>query len=264
MRPGLAVAAVLAAVSVAAGAYYLWPKGRHVDPCAPQVPVSEAARQALESYAGRIRHDVDRTSETTRREETWYDPVTGAERRVSFDGDGRTTVEIGTTGRGKTAHSIWIAPEERTWYSTRNPAMLLPRPDAAAVEARRYRDRVAKGKAKVIARRRIRGREALELHETVMPLRLFVPGSPPPSRPAPRLQIETWVDPLTYVPLRTRTASGGRWSQVDSTWLPRTAANVASTKLVIPRDFRRTHPSITSSSGKVLVSRAGTADCGES
>jgi hypothetical protein len=48
MPPRLAVAAVLAGVGVAAGAYYLWPKGRDVPACAP-AHVSEAAREALAS-----------------------------------------------------------------------------------------------------------------------------------------------------------------------------------------------------------------------
>jgi hypothetical protein len=263
MRPPLAVAAVLAAVSVAASAYYLWPKGRHVDACAPRVPVSEAARQALDSYTGRIRHDVERTDESTQRHETWYDPETGGQRDVTFDGDGQPIVATETIRRGKTARAFWVAYEERTWYSSRAPAALLPEPDSASVEARTYRDRVAERKARVIGRRRIRGQETLDLHQTVVPLRLSVPGSPPPVRPAQRLQIDTWVDRLAYVPLRTRSASGGHWTQIDSSWLPRTAANVARTKVVIPRGFTRIHPS-TSSSDKVLVGRGDGARCAQS
>jgi hypothetical protein len=259
MPPRLAVAAVLAAVSVAAGTYYLWPKSRDLA-CAPQAPVSEAARQALAAYAGRIRHDVARRDESTGRHESWYDPETGARRDVAFNGDGGTTLEIGTIGRGKTARSILVAYREHTWYSNRDPAALLPPPDAAAIEADAYRAKVAEGKVRVTGRGRLRGRETLELHQTVMPLRLSVPGSPPPARPASPSQIDTWVDRLTYVPLRTRTGSGGHWSQVDTTWLPRTVANVARTKVEVPRGFRRIYPS-TYSSSTVLVGRADAVRC---
>jgi hypothetical protein len=261
MRPRLAVAAVLAAVGVAAGGYYLWPKGRDVRACAA-AHVSEAARQALASYAGRIRHDVERTDGSAR-EETWYDPLTGAQRQVSFGTDGRVTVEIGTIRHGKTARSIWVAPPEHSWYVDREPISQPAEPNAAAVLAQTYRDEVAQGTAKVVGRGRIRDRDVLELHRTAVPLRLYVPGSPSPTGRAPALQIDTWVDPLTYVPLRTRTASGGHWTQLDSTWLPRTAENVATTKVVIPRRFRRIHPSSSSSSDKVLVSRADTAGCAQ-
>jgi hypothetical protein len=264
MRPRLAVAAVLAAVSVAAGAYYLWPKGRDVACAPPPTQVSEAARQALDSYTGRIRHDVERTDERAREAETWWDPVTGAQRQVSFDDVGDPTVEVGTVRDGKTPHTIWVAYQERTWYTNRDPTALVAQPDAAAVEAQAYRDRVARGRARVVGRARLGGHAALELHETVVPLRLSVPGSPPPARRAPALQIETWVDRLTYVPLRMRTASGGHWSEVDSTWLPRTTASVAKTKVVIPPGFRRIYPSISGFSDKVLVSRADTARCGQS
>jgi hypothetical protein len=67
MRPQLAVAAVLAAGGVVTGGYYLWPKPRHIDACAPRhAPVPAAAKQALAAYAGRIRHEVQRSDQGSR------------------------------------------------------------------------------------------------------------------------------------------------------------------------------------------------------
>lgn len=246
MRPRLAVAAVLAAVGVAAGGYYLWPKGRSLSPCTPT--------GALAAYAGRIRHDVERTSEDARRAETWYDALTGAQREVSFDAEGRVVREIGTIRR-RTSRSIWVAPEERTWYSTRDPVWQLAQPDALPVVARTYREKVARGRARALGRERIEGHEVLQLHETVKPLRAVLPGAAAPLRPSQPLEIDTWVDPLTYVPVRTRSELEGSWTQVDSTWLPRTPANVAKTRVVVPRGFGRIHPSSPGASEKVLARR---------
>src|SRR6185437_10225528 len=53
------------------------------------------------------------------------------------------------------------------------------------------------------------------------------------------LHVDTWVDALTYLPVRTRTNDGFSWSVSDTAWLPRTAANVARTRVVIPRGFTR-------------------------
>src|SRR5439155_12405637 len=89
------------------------------------------------------------------------------------------------------------------------------------------------------------GHETLKLHETLA------------ARAFPRMQMDTWVDRLTYVPVRTRTAIHGHWLQTDSTWLPRTPANVAKTKLVIPRGFRREFPSMHGVD-KVLVTHVDT------
>jgi hypothetical protein len=153
-------------------------------------------------------------------------------------------------------------PRVRRRRRTREPAWQLAQPDAAAVVAQAFRDKVAQGRARVVGRGRVDGHEALQLHETVKPLRAALPGAAAPVRPSPPLEIDTWVDPRTYVPVRTRSKIEGRWSQVDSTWLPRTAANVAETKVVIPDGFRRIHPSVYSGSDKVVVTRAG--PCGHS
>jgi hypothetical protein len=251
MQPRLAVAAALAAVGVGAGGYYLWPKGRDLSACAP-----------LHGYAGRIRHDVERTYEGVRaqREETWYDSLTGAQREVTFGADGRMTREIGTIRSGEKARSIWVAYPERSWYVTRDPFWQLAQPDAAAVVAQSYREKVVRRKARIVGRALVDGRAALRLHETVKPLRPSFPGSSAPTRTFPVLEIDTWVDPVTYVPVRTRTVIGDDWTQVDSTWLPRTAANVAKTQVGVPSGFRRIEPAPVAS-GRVLVGRRAAGNC---
>jgi hypothetical protein len=60
-----------------------------------------------------------------------------------------------------------------------------------------------------------------------------------PALPAQTVRIDTWVDAQTYLEVRRRSVLGDLPSQTDETWLPRTPANVAQTRLAIPAGFRR-------------------------
>jgi hypothetical protein len=78
-------------------------------------------------------------------------------------------------------------------------------------------------------------RQLVHLPKPVVPGRVQLPKA---LRQPRLLRIDTWVDPLTYLPVRTRSDSGFGWSVADTTWLPRTPANIAKTRLVVPRGFK--------------------------
>jgi hypothetical protein len=55
------------------------------------------------------------------------------------------------------------------------------------------------------------------------------------------VQVTTlWVDAVTYLPLRTVSEGGGYTYEVESTYLPPTAANLAKLNVTIPAGFTRT------------------------
>jgi hypothetical protein len=244
--PRLAVLAVLAAGGAAFGGYYLWPTGRHVTSCAPvHAPVPSAAQKALAAYAGRIRHDVERSGPRGR-EETWSDPLTGAARSLGFVG-GRLTFAYGTVPTSGAPRSVWVDYATRDWASAPlklpGAKSLTPVANAAAEAAQVNRDDVARGKASIVGKELVDGRQTLHLRQTVhlpkprlhaiggITRRVRIPPQPP-------LHVDTWVDPLTYVMVRTRVTVRSASSVTVETWLPRTPANVAAARIVIPDGFR--------------------------
>jgi hypothetical protein len=245
LPPRLAVLAVLAAGGAAFGGYYLWPSGRHVASCAPvHAPVPSGAEKALAPFAGRIRHDVER-SEAGSHEEIWSDPLTGSTRSLGFV-HGRLTFAYGTVPTSGAPRSVWIDYPARVWASEplRLPGnkSLTTLANAAAEAAQVNRDKVAHGKASIVGKEAVDGRQTLDLRETVhLPRPRFraIGGITHRVRipPQPSLHVDTWVDPLTYVTVRTRVRVRGSSSVTDETWLPRTPANVAATRIVIPDGF---------------------------
>jgi hypothetical protein len=234
------VAILLAATGVIAA---VWSNGTNNSAaCTPYIhaPVPVAAMKALASYAGRIEHDNEDSRDGTR-DEWWFDPLTGSRRQIAFDSRGRITQEFGTTIHGGVERNVWVLYDGRTWTSDQQTLTFrVPHVvnDAARI-AQDYRDKVANGRATIIGREVLGGRETLHLRE--------IQHLPPP--PVPKgmrlpksirfptsFRIDAWVDPLTYVPVRTR-ATG---SVTDESWLPRTPTNIAKTKVVIPPGFK--HP----------------------
>jgi hypothetical protein len=246
-RPRLAVLAVLAAAGVAFGGYYLWPSGRHIAGC--HAPVPRAAQKALAEYRGRIRHDVQRSP--TARIESWSDSLTGRMRQLVFE-RGRLVVAYGDSLENGVKQAVWVHYDRGTWTSQQvGVGTGATNDNGAAVTAQRNRDRVAQGKAEVVGRERIDGRQLLRLRQ-------FVPASAKPGFghvSPPGYHLDTWVDPLTYISIRDRFTTRGQSSTTDETWLPRNAHNVALTRLAIPAGFKR-----VSAGGSFLI-YADTPDC---
>jgi hypothetical protein len=212
--------------------------------------VPEAARQALAAYAGRIRHDVER-SVPGERVESWSDPESGRSRRLTYE-HGRLAFAFGTTPTGRSARTVWVLYAGRVWMSH-----TLPLPgkitvaNAAAEGAQFNRDEVQRRRATIVGRGAIDGRQTIHLRETVhppAPSGANLPASAHLPRP-PAYRLDTWVDPVTYVTERTQFTVGGHSSVTDEEWLPRTAANVAKTRIVIPRGFKHKVDSGTALTG---------------
>jgi hypothetical protein len=170
------------------------------------------------------------------------DPLTGHTRYVIYE-RGRLTLAYGTVPVDRAPRSVWVDYHGRTWTSTKLPALVKTTVNAAAEEAQVTRDKVARGKAAIVGDQVVDGRKALQLHETVHPPapKTVTAGGigVPRTVQVPQLtfQVDTWVDPLTYVTLRTRFTVRGHSSVSDETWLPRTPANVAAARIIIPDGF---------------------------
>ena len=255
--------AVLAAGGAAFGGYFLWPSGREPARClALRARVPAAAKAALAAYDGRIRFDRYRSSGSV--DESWYDTLSARSRQVSFDNRGRITDVFADVPAGRYVRTVWVMYDAHEWTVDRVPLPKGFHAQSAAEVAQANRDKVARGRATIVGRDRIAGREAVHLREVVRipgvdPAKLHLPtGSPVPKAllRTRRFEVDTWVDPLTYLTVRTR--SPGETS--DETWLPRTGATLAKLKVVVPKGFTRSIPQ----RGKTLVSYLTARPCGGS
>ena len=260
-------AALLAGVGIIAA---IWSNGtKNSTACAPfkHAPVPAAAQKELAGYAGRIEHANEHSRGGTR-DEWWDDPVTGTRRQLAFDAHGRIESVFSTIIRGRVERTVWVLYPGRTWISDQHRLpFLLPRVENdAATRAQYYRDKVANGTASVLGREVIGGHETLHLREIVHPpAPQLLTGMPVPrSLHFPTFRNDAWVDPLTYLPVRTSFSAGGGGAVTDETWLPRTPANIAKTKLVIPAGFKHEVPQQGRATGGFSRSFSETVRCRQS
>jgi hypothetical protein len=238
------VAALLAGAGILAA---IWSNGtNHSAACAPlkHAPVPPTAEKALAAYAGRIRHDVVRSASHVT-SEAWDDTLENRMHEISFGPGGEIAFEAEISRQGKIQRFVTVQYTDRVWMSHDQPLSFGPGPaNAAAQTAQANRDKVANGKATVVGRELVDGAETLHLHEVIHPhfptSTSFPPGINPPQPPA--FKVDTWVDPLTYLTVQSRFGPPGPGSVTSVTWLPRTPANIAKTKVVIPVGFRHLTP----------------------
>jgi hypothetical protein len=212
-----------------------------------RAPVPARAKAILATYAGRISYSVDHENGVVR-ERRWSDPITGSNRELSFDSSGRLTEEIGTIRHGRSLVTVFVTTATRTWltFPSKSPSKFIAR-NLAAEDAEGFRDQVARGTAHVVGRAKVDGHATLRLHQVIHP-QLPKPANLPKGAAFPRLpkpppfRVDTWVDSLTFLPVRTRTSNPGGSFTTDEYWLLRTPANVAKTKLTIPLGFKHVHP----------------------
>jgi hypothetical protein len=243
-----AAAALLAGVGIIAA---IWSNGTNTSAaCAPYIhaPVPAAAQKELAAYSGRIEHAIEHSGDRTR-DEWWNDPVTGSRRQVAFDAHGRIESVFGTTVSANGERSVWVLYPAHNWTVDVH-RLPFPRPaagNAAARIAQANRDKVANRKATIVGRESIDGRQTLHLRETIhLPTPHPPKGFPLPKGfkipPTPAFTLDTWVDPLTYLTVRSRYGGQSNSSITDESWLPRTQANIAKTKVVIPAGFKHDIP----------------------
>jgi len=218
IRPLLAMAAVGAVAGFVAGGCFLWLAARDAsaEPVA-RAPVPAEAQAAVDAYAGHIEHVIAR-GDTGERSETWLDPVTrrGRELILRFNAPlTRPLAGVATVQVGDVEETYYVDYADLTWTSRSHaaPCSLLPANLATAL-AQQVWSGVASGELTIAGHSTLRGRDVLELHGT------------------PRGR--EWVDPLTYVPLRTQFA----FSSAETYWLQRTPRNIAKTALRVPAGFK--------------------------
>jgi hypothetical protein len=233
--------------------------------CVVHAPVPAAALQALAAYAGRIRHDSVRSTGGVLRQ-SWLDPSTGSERSLSYGPRGAVTAEFGVAPRGAKEEALWVLYPVRAWMAHVVRLRPATSTNLALDEAQSVRDRLARGKAALVGREVVAGRRTLHLRETEQfPARRLPKGFPLAIRLPlpPPFRVDTWVDALTFVPLQTSFESGSRHPQITkTTWLPRTPANLAKTKLVVPRGFKHVaQPGTTFSFSFQVSGSDGVAGC---
>jgi hypothetical protein len=214
-RLRLAVVTVLVAGGAVATAFFVWPRGNHVAACGgPTVaPLSAQGQKALDLDSTSIRYDSQKSSNGGRLD-TWIDPVTGATRILSFDNQGRLTSETGQTWVGKSLKTVVVSFATRSSISATTPMSrsYSNGDDGAVANSLGVRRGLADGTMTVLGHAVIDGRATLHLRQSVLQL---------------------WVDPLTYLPVHTQAGP----TSDDFTWLPRTASNLLSTRIVVPQGF---------------------------
>lgn len=175
---------------------------------------------------------------------------------------------------GKFDRTVWLAYDDRTYTDDRDRA-LTPRRTALVLDGQANRDKVFNGRATVVGHAAIAGKDTLHLDEHVhiprtripIPKSLKLPKGFPIPRglrfsPVVDYQLDTWVDPGTYLTLRTRVTEHGKVSVTDVAWLPRTSANLADMELRIPNGFEREPVQHGSGVGfAVLTTTATSARC---
>jgi hypothetical protein len=255
------VTALLAGVGIIAA---IWSNGtKNSAACAPYIhaPVPTAAKKVLAGYAGRIQHDDEHSRDGTR-DVSWEDPVTGSRRQVAYDAQGQIESVFGTTMSANVTRSVWILYPAHNWTVDVH-RLPFPRPAAgndAARIAQANRDKVANRKATIVGRESIDGRQTLHLRETIhLPTPQPPRGFPLPKGfqipPTPAFTVDTWVDPLTYLTVRSSYGGQTNSSITDETWLPRTPANIARTKVVIPPGFKHEIPQQGTASGFISIGK---------
>jgi hypothetical protein len=230
LRLRLAIVTVLVAAAAAATGVFLWPSGSHPSSCSGTVaPLPANAQTALDAYRSRIRYDIETLSDGAH-SDTWLDPVTGATRILSFDNEGRLTSETGLTWSGSVLRGVTVFFDDRTWTSTTTSTQHgYASGDAGALtESLGVRRALANGTATMLGRATIGGHTTLHIRDATTDL---------------------WLDPLTYLPLRTQVArtSAGPVSDTIS-WLRRDASNNLSTRVIVPPGFKHVAGGATSAS----------------
>jgi len=228
-----------------------------------QAPVSAAARQALAAYADRIQLGVEHSTGRAR-EEMWNDPVTGRSRQLSINGKGQVTNQFATSYSGGFTVTIWVNYLARSWTRDRAPTGIVPRKGNSAAElVQANRDDVTNGTARIVGHETVDGEATLHLRKTVhpaLPAGITLPKGAHRGllRSLPTFLVDTWVDPLTYLPIRMETTVHGHSTVTDNSWLPRTASAIAETRVAIPTGFKQADPrqgSFDFASGTLISTR---------
>jgi hypothetical protein len=156
--------------------------------------------------------------------EAWYDGAEGRWRSLSRDRDGRPLYEHEITSGEGHVSAVVANHTERTWWAYTGPAERGGAPHPTPDEIRTH---LAEGRLEEV------GRSADEIHLRSRPQEKSTDAQ------VIVMVGELWVDAATYLPRRSSFSGGSTKGSTTYTWLPRSEANVASTRLVIPHGYRQ-------------------------
>jgi hypothetical protein len=172
---------------------------------------------------------------------------------------GKRTAVLGAPD-GSSVRLLTVGYGVGMWQIQRAPLKGSPNAAAASLaslEAETYRALIANGVDVIVGTQAIDGRKALHVRRTeTFPAPSTSTGRPPKGASLPKalshkavVVIDTWLDPVTYLPIRERSALNIGTTVTDTeTWLPRTPANLARFNLTVPSDFAQ-NSAATSSQG---------------
>jgi hypothetical protein len=176
--------------------------------------------------------DTATASPSEQTDDNWYDPDTGYNTAYTYDNGQLTSA---------TRYPIPISGTEtdinyrtRTWYAepadkmqvSNSPTGKLGEPRLDTVAG--VKAAVQRSDIQIVGHQRMDGRDATHLRFSITPDGEKITG-------------DVWFDSETYVPLRSTMSYGDAITGTTS-FLPRTAANVAKTKLPVPDGFRQVTP----------------------
>jgi hypothetical protein len=106
--------------------------------------------------------------------------------------------------------------------------------DDPSVVVRTIREQIRSGTFHVV------GSDVVDGHPAVH-LRRFISNPHTIVGQISTVPVDEWVDASTYLPLRIEETGGGASSLTTYSWVPRTSANLAKLKLVLPAGFKQTN-----------------------
>jgi hypothetical protein len=144
----------------------------------------------------------------------WGDLATGRSKAIDFLPCGRLNREEFRSAAGdKLLRYDVIDFRARTWttFTPHHRGKVETLADATQA----IRDAIASGQLRVIGHERVRGQDTIHLRASQSD--------------------NLWVNANTYLPVRERSPAVG---EIDTDWLPRTAANLARFELAVPAGFK--------------------------
>jgi hypothetical protein len=131
--------------------------------------------------------------------------------------------QSGSTMRPTKTEVIDVQYGSRTWSDT--TALVAVESETASLQA--LRESIVNGELTAVRKTELNGQTVLELAAHY--------------KDAGKESVQTWwVDPATYLPVRTLSIESGVTIRVDYGFLPPTPANIAELKVAIPPGFTRT------------------------
>lgn len=140
------------------------------------------------------------TTETVH-SELWQDSMTYRTRNVTYASDGQPISESVRTREGGTMHLDMVIYALHTWLTASLPATSPASGSVSEDFAQNIEDQLSAGIFVLIGPETVDGQPTLHLQET-LPAASPPPNAPSGDNPPSPTQIDMWIDPTTYLPVR--------------------------------------------------------------